>query len=149
MVRKIESLSCALSLVRNKLSLSLKSNRMAKLLTILALVITTTSALRLPTMDAKTSRRAALGSALPAALMLPLAASAKYRPSLAEFKGYGGSPILDETKNVDAVKTDLSHAQLVANSCAMQQKMLGRELTVEEVQAIDEKIRKYYPNAKK
>ena len=31
----------------------------------------------------------------------------------------------------------------------MQQKMLGRELTVEEVQAIDEKIRKYYPNAKK
>ena len=148
MVRKIESLSCALSLVRNKLSLSLKSNRMAKLLTILALVITTTSALRLPTMDAKTSRRAALGSALPA-LMLPLAASAKYRPSLAEFKGYGGSPILDETKNVDAVKTDLSHAQLVANSCAMQQKMLGRELTVEEVQAIDEKIRKYYPNAKK
>ena len=94
---------------------------MAQLLTILALVITTTSALRLPTMDAKTSRRAALGSALPA-LMLPLAASAKYRPSLAEFKGYGGSPILDETKNVDAVKTDPSHAQLAANR-AMQQKM--------------------------
>ena len=65
------------------------------------------------------SRRAAIGGAiLPALFVAP--AFAKYRPSLAEMKGFGSSPIVDEMKEAQPVKTELTHAQLVSNSCEMQ-----------------------------
>ena len=118
---------------------------MVKLVALLLVCLATATSLRLP---AIASRRAALGGGA-AALLLPLAAQAKYRPSLADFKGYGSSPYVDEANAGEGVKTDLSHAQLVANSVAMQEKMVGRKLTDEEVKVIDDKIRKYYPNAAK
>ena len=90
-------------------------------------------ALRLPTTGPVTRRTAI---ALPA-LFVPHAAMAKYRPSLAEFKGYGGSPILDEQGEPAGVATGLSHAQLVANSVAMQEKQYGRKLSDDEVAEID------------
>jgi len=94
------------------------------------------------------SRRAAIGGAiLPALFVSP--AFAKYRPSLAEMKGFGSSPVVDEMKEAQPVKTELTHAQLVANSCEMQKKLLGRDLTESEVAEIDAKIRKYYPDAQK
>jgi len=65
------------------------------------------------------SRRAAIGGAIiPALFVSP--AFAKYRPSLAEMKGFGSSPVVDEMKEAQPVKTELTHAQLVANSCEMQ-----------------------------
>ena len=105
---------------------------MKVIVAILALLGGTCDALRLP---AGVTRRVAIGGALVPALFLPSAAVAKYRPSLAEFKGYGSSPLLDEAGSAPA--TNLSHAQLVANSVKMQEDMLGRSLTEEEVAAID------------
>ena len=66
-------------------------------------------------------------------------------------KGYGSSPMVDDANALqgNTVKTGLSHAELVANSCKQQEEMLGRKLTDEEVKAVDDKIRKYYPNAAK
>lgn len=141
------------------------------LLTLLSFV----DALRLPLPTEGLTRRGAALAAV-STLLVPQVASAKYRPSLAEFKGYGNSPLLDEAKS-EGIQTNLSHAQLVANSVEMQEKMcgdscqnhsgtndpsmlsiaclacarhrLGRKLTEEEVAAIDAKIRKYYPNAAK
>ena len=63
---------------------------MKVIVAILALLGGTCDALRLP---AGVTRRVAIGGALVPALFLPSAAVAKYRPSLAEFKGYGSSPM--------------------------------------------------------
>ena len=95
-------------------------------------------ALRLPDASVVT-RRAAIGGALLPALF-PQVAMAKYRPSLAEYKGLGSSPLLDEAGEASAPQTSLTHAQLVANSVKMQEDMLGRSLTTEEVDAIDVRI---------
>ena len=61
-------------------------------------LLTSTDALKtqMPTGQLSTQaigRRAALGL-LPAAALVPAVASAKYRPSLAEMKGYGSSPVV-------------------------------------------------------
>jgi hypothetical protein len=91
-------------------------------------------ALRLSGFD----RRAAItGGALTALTLLPSDASAKYRPSLAEFKGYGSSPVVDDAKAQQSVQSGLSHAALVANSVKMREEMLGRKLTEDEVKEID------------
>ena len=103
-------------------------------------------ALRVPA-GPNIDRRAAVW-VLPAAVLAPQAASATYRPSLAEFKGYGSSPVVDDSKDPTPIKTELSHAQLVANSVRQQEEMLGRALTESEVAAIEAKISKYYPGAK-
>ena len=63
-------------------------------------------------------------------------------------KGYGGSPIVDQMNEAKAVQTSLSFAELVKNSKANQEKMLGRALTEEEMAELKAKIRKFYPNAK-
>jgi len=109
----------------------------------LLLLALSSQALKLPTV---LSRRAAL--ALPVACALPLAAEAKYRASLAEMKGYGGSPVVDQMKESSTVSTALSFEQLVNNSKKQQEEMLGREMNEEELKALKEKIRKFYPTAK-
>ena len=96
------------------------------------------------------SRRAALaqGAACGLALCSPALASAvSYRPSLAEFKGQGSSPYLDEQKE-GSVQTTLTLQQLVENSARDKMKMLGRELTEEEFRELIEKVKKFYPDAK-
>ena len=110
---------------------------------------------------------------MPALLVGPELASAAYRPSLAEFKGYGGSPVIDEM-NEAKVSTELSFAQLLANSIKMKEEALRRPLTEDEIKELEvcvlrapfghlhpsvrrrcapharrqEKVRKFYPDAK-
>jgi len=108
---------------------------------------------------------------VPALLVGPELASAAYRPSLAEFKGYGGSPVIDEM-NEAKVSTELSFAQLLANSIKMKEEALRRPLTEDEIKELEvcvvraalghpstrqrcatyarrqEKVRKFYPDAK-
>ena len=115
---------------------------------LVACLFSSADALKLP--NSKISRRAisfGTSALLPAVFISPVAA--KYRPSLAEMKGYGGSPVVDEMNDtVGTVKTDLSFAQLVANSVKMQEQQYGRPLTEDEREEIATKIRKFYPNAK-
>jgi len=116
-----------------------------KLHVVIFALLPVADALRLSGFD----RRAAItGGALTALTLLPSDASAKYRPSLAEFKGYGSSPVVDDAKAQQSVQSGLSHAALVANSVKMREEMLGRKLTEDEVKEIDDKITKFYPNAK-
>jgi len=117
---------------------------MKLVLALVALAVLGASALRLPPAKIE-SRRAAVGVLLPL-FVAPQLASAKYRPSLAESKGLGNSPIVDAAREGSA-NTDLSFAQLVANSKKMQENMLGRPLTDDELATLEAKIRKFYPNA--
>lgn len=105
-------------------------------------------ALKLPVSTGKLSRRSAMATLLPASVFMPSVAIAKYRPSLAEMKGYGNSPIVDEMRDNKAAQTSLSFAQLVANSKKMQEDQSGRPMTEEELKILEDKIRKYYPTAK-
>lgn len=120
----------------------------------IALLALAADALRVPSAGptGTTGRRAAAAQLGGALLFLtanaPAPASAKYRPSLAEFKGQGSSPLLDELGEPTAPKTSLSHAELVANTVNTQEKALGRKLAEDEIKAIDAKITKFFPTAK-
>jgi len=118
---------------------------MRLLLGLVVALVAQAAALTLPTLSTRTTRRLAVGALFAAPFAAPQLASAAYRPSLAEFKGYGSSPVVDEK---EAPKTDLSFAELVANSIKMQEDMLGRPLDDAEKASIAEKIKKYYPNAR-
>ena len=63
-------------------------------------------------------------------------------------KGMGGSPVVDQMKEQTAVQTSLSFAELLANSKKMKEEMLGRPLEESELKELEEKIKKFYPNAK-
>lgn len=78
----------------------------------------------------------------------PQLASAKYRPSLAEQKGFGNSPYDDAVKGSKVIETGLTRAELVANSKKMQEETLGRPLDQDELKELEAKISKFYPNAK-
>merc|ERR1711956_72296 len=101
-----------------------------------------TTALKLPV-----GRRAAV-CLLPACLLAPTMAEAKYRPSLSEMKGYGSSPVVDKMNEEKQVASSLSFAQLVQNSKNSEERMLGRKLTDLEIVELEAKIHKFYPNAK-
>lgn len=64
-------------------------------------------------------------------------------------KGYGSSPYSEAVEDSKTIETNLSHAQLVANSKKAQEEMLGRPLDEDELKELDAKIAKFYPNAKK
>jgi hypothetical protein len=61
--------------------------------TLLFALVALATSLKLP--PPAIGRRAAV-CLLPACLFAPQIAEATYRPSLAEMKGYGGSPIVDQ-----------------------------------------------------
>ena len=65
------------------------------LLALLFALVALTTSLKLP--PPAIGRRAAV-CLLPACLFAPQIAEAKYRASLAEMKGYGSSPIVDQMK---------------------------------------------------
>ena len=73
------------------------SDTMLRTLLLFALVALTTS-LKLP--PPAIGRRAAV-CLLPACLFAPQIAEAKYRASLAEMKGYGSSPYVDQMKGTE------------------------------------------------
>ena len=101
---------------------------------LLLAVVVLTAGLKLPAPGAAgaVGRRAAI-CLLPACLLAPQLAEAKYRPSLSEMKGYGSSPVVDKMNEEKQVATTLSFAQLVANSKSSQEKMMGRSLSDEEM----------------
>jgi hypothetical protein len=55
---------------------------------------------------------------------------------------------MEDSSEQGGVQTSLSFEQLVANSVKQKEDMLGRELTADEKKEVEEKVRKYFPNAK-
>jgi len=119
-------------------------------LSTLLLLLAPTAALKLPSSiappTARFGRRAALAAA--AVALTPQLASAKYRPTLADSKGFGNSPYTEAVDAQKTVQSSLSHAQLVANSKKMQEEMIGRSLDEDEMKELEAKITKFYPDAK-